>query len=116
MTGYYKEGVMYEGVTMEQPRKRNFHAEGCRCVECQMFIRDSKKLNELLASAPRLTAIGFEGEGVREYEMEKQTQVEVNVDIGCAWEKATDKEYEQETEFFRRVVAIPVQEPTPRCQ
>lgn len=74
MKGYLLKGVMYEGVTMGKPEFKGDYF---------LHYGPQKRFEETLASAPRLTAIGFADgeEGVREYEREDQFWT------GTAWTK-----------------------------
>jgi hypothetical protein len=56
-----------------------------------------------------LPAIGFncpDGSEV-EYDERYENQVEINVDMGVAWEECSNKEYELEDPQYRRIVAVP---------
>lgn len=97
--GYYREGIMHEWSSMEKLRPK-YHSASCLCEYCAAF-------NQALASAPRLTAIGFKGEGIREYGKQKM------VTNGMVWDPATDEQYESHPDNRRAVFAIPVQEDNP---
>jgi hypothetical protein len=44
-----------------------------------------------------------------EFEVRHETQIEINVDMGCGWEKATEYEYHMEDKNYRRIVAYPIE-------
>lgn len=99
-------------ITMERPKESQFYYD----VHGGTFL-NRRKFNEALslydkhiAGLPNFPASNFPKEDngkVVGYREQKQTHVEVNVDIGSKWEDASDNEYEFTEDAYRRIIAIP---------
>lgn len=104
--------IITEKATMDKPtiKDNKYWTNNATTPDFELLKVANELYAEHIASLRSFEAIGFSEDMVSKevsYILEKQTQIEINVDMGCGWEKASDMEYEQETEFFRRIVAVP---------
>jgi hypothetical protein len=102
----------YDSIDPSNPDKIGFDMDGFNnyCYDYQQH--ELSRQTYPIVLSPELD--GKEVQEGEHFKFEKQTHVEVNLNIGPVWESASDQEYFNEDEGYRRIVSVPIASPDKR--